>query len=101
MVSKRNSPFDFGWQEVNLYFPGLDRQALVMALDLAGVECSTGSACTSGSSEPSHVLQAMGCENTAVDGSIRLSLSALTDDSDILIGADRILAVVKNLRTRK
>src|SRR5581483_1614923 len=57
-------------------FPGLDRQALVMALDLAGVACSTGSACASGSSEPSPTLLAMGLPKAIIDGAIRLSLGA-------------------------
>jgi cysteine desulfurase len=82
----------------NLAFPGLDRQALVMALDLAGVECSTGSACTSGSSEPSHVVLATGVEESLVRGSIRLSLSTQLSPSDIELAADRILRVVNGLQ---
>ena len=82
----------------NLAFPGLDRQVLVMALDLAGVECSTGSACTSGSSEPSHVVLATGIEERYVQGSIRLSLSAQLTESEIEMAADRILNVVNSLR---
>jgi cysteine desulfurase len=64
-------------------FLGCDRQALVMALDLAGVACSTGSACASGSSEPSPVLLAMGCEPEIVAGALRFSLSATTSTSEI------------------
>ena len=86
---------------LNVSFPGHDRQALVMALDLAGVECSTGSACTSGSSEPSHVLIAMGCKPEVIESSIRLSLSSLTTESDVVIAAERILRVVNNLRHPK
>ena len=86
---------------LNVSFPGHDRQALVMALDLAGVECSTGSACTSGSSEPSHVLIAMGCKPEVIESSIRLSLSSLTTESDVVIAAERILRVVNNLRHSK
>lgn len=84
----------------NLAFPGLDRQAIVMALDLAGVECSTGSACTSGSSEPSHVVLATGAKEALVQGSIRLSLSAQLTESEIDFAADRILNVVNSLRAR-
>ena len=86
---------------LNVSFPGLDRQALVMALDLAGVECSTGSACTSGSSEPSHVLLAMGCETDVVESSIRLSLSRLTTDSEVAEVTARISAVINGLRRQK
>ncbi len=57
-------------QTSNVAFPGVDRQALAMALDLAGVACSTGSACASGSSEPSHVLVAMGLESELVGSSV-------------------------------
>lgn len=85
----------------NIAFPGLDRQALVMALDLAGIECSTGSACTSGSSEPSHVIVATGVEKSLVDSSIRLSLGIDLKETDIDLAAARILAVIKNLRSLK
>ncbi len=85
----------------NVSFPGLDRQALVMALDLAGVACSTGAACTSGSSVRSHVLVAMDCDPALVDSSIRLSLSALTTESEVLTALDRILAVINDLRGHK
>lgn len=88
-------------QTVNVSFPGIDRQALVMALDFAGVECSTGSACTSGSSEPSHVLVAMGCDSATVESSIRLSLSSRTTLAEIDDGTQRILSVVRQLRASK
>lgn len=83
----------------NIAFPGLDRQAIVMALDLAAVECSTGSACTSGSSEPSHVIVATGVKKSLVDSSIRLSLGIDLAESDIDLAADRILSVINNLRS--
>ena len=85
----------------NVSFPDLDRQALLIAFDLAGVACSTGSACTSGASQRSHVLTCMGCEQAVLDGSIRLSLSMLTTESEVNLAVDRILAVVNNLRRRK
>lgn len=72
---------------------GLDRQALVMALDLAGVSCSSGSACASGSSEPSPILQAMGLPNEQVASAIRLSLGATTTREDIDLAIDRIRSV--------
>jgi cysteine desulfurase len=85
----------------NIAFPGLNRQALVMALDLAGVACSTGSACASGSSEPSPALVAMGLEKGLIEGSIRLSLGAFTTASDVAEAARRILKCVKHLRQQK
>ena len=77
-------------------FPGLDRQALVMALDLAGVCCSTGSACASGSSEPSPTLLAMGLSEELVGGSIRFSLGATTTTEMIDEAAKRIARVLKS-----
>lgn len=68
---------------LSVAFPGVDRQALQLALDMAGIACSTGSACASGSSQPSHVLQAMGLDSLVVGGGIRFSVSAETLDSEI------------------
>jgi cysteine desulfurase len=82
-------------------FPGVDRQALVMALDLAGVACSTGSACASGSSEPSPTLVAMGLPGPVVEGAIRLSLGATTTAAEVEQAAVRILNAVNNLQQRK
>ena len=81
----------------NISFVGLDRQALLMALDMAGVACSSGSACASGSSEPSPVLVAMGLEKALIDGSIRLSLGASTNATDIEEAARRILHACQHL----
>ncbi len=77
----------------NVAFLGCDRQALVMALDLAGVACSTGSACASGSSEPSPVLLAMGCAPEVVASAVRFSLGATTSAADIDGAVERILRV--------
>lgn len=85
---------------LNVAFPGVDRQALVMALDMAGVACSTGSACASGSSEPSPILLAMGLPGEVVGGSIRLSLSAVTSESEVDEAACRILHVVNDLHRK-
>lgn len=81
-------------------FPGVDRQPLMMALDLAGVACSTGSACASGSSEPSPVLLAMGLEAELVGSALRFSVSALTSPLDIDLAARRILQVYRDLRRK-
>jgi cysteine desulfurase len=81
----------------NVAFVDIDRQALVMALDLAGVACSTGSACASGSSEPSPILAAMGCDQPSLAGSVRFSLGATTAAAEIDEAAARILAVCARL----
>ena len=81
----------------NLSFPGVDRQSLLIALDLAGICCSTGSACASGSSQPSHVLQAMGLPEDQVASAVRFSVGATTTDAEIDIAADRIIAAVRRL----
>lgn len=82
---------------LNIAFPGVDRQALVMALDLDGVACSTGSACASGSSEPSPTLLAMGLPPEWIGGAIRLSLSVLTTAEEIVAAAEIILRAVRRL----
>jgi cysteine desulfurase len=71
---------------------------LVMALDLVGVAVSTGSACTTGSSEPSHVLSAMGYPPSEARGSLRLSLGRTTSESDVERVAALLPEVVARLR---
>ncbi|MCP2254433.1 cysteine desulfurase [Prauserella aidingensis] len=67
-------------------FPGCAGDSLLMLLDAKGIECSTGSACTAGVAEPSHVLTAMGADETAARGSLRFSLghTSTRDDVDAL-----------------
>jgi cysteine desulfurase len=66
-----------------LAFPGLDRQALAMAADLAGVCLATGTACASGSSEPAPALVAMGLEPAVVKSAVRLSVGRTTTEAEI------------------
>jgi cysteine desulfurase len=80
-------------------FPGLNRQQLQMSLDLEGVACSTGSACASGSSQPSHVLQAMNLPEEIIEGAIRFSLSYETTEEIIVDAANRIATVVHRLQS--
>jgi cysteine desulfurase len=84
----------------NISFPGLDRQALLMALDMAGVACSTGSACASGSREPSPTLLAMGLPDALVQSSLRFSLGATTTDAEIDDAAERVLGVLQGAGAR-
>ena len=85
---------------VNLSFPGVEGESLLMRLDLAGVACSSGSACTSGSLEPSHVLSAMGLSPDMARSSVRFSLGRDNTAEEI----DRVLTVlppiVEDLRSR-
>ena len=85
----------------NVSFPGLDQQKLAMALDLAGVACSTGSACASGSLEPSPTLVAMGCARPVLEGSLRFSFGPQTTRDQVLEAARRILNICKGLRPGK
>jgi cysteine desulfurase len=77
----------------NASFAGLDSAALLVALDLAGVAVSAGSACTSGSLEPSHVLTAMGLEPRWRRGAIRFSLAPETTEIEI----ERVLEILPGL----
>jgi cysteine desulfurase len=85
----------------HIAFVGLDRQSLFMALDQAGVACSTGSACASGSSEPSPVLIAMGCETPVIGSALRFSLGATTTLEEVDDAARRILRCCNDLRRQK
>jgi cysteine desulfurase len=82
-------------------FVGLDRQMLFMALDQAGVACSTGSACASGSSEPSPALVAMGLGEPPISSALRFSLGAMTTAADIDEAVRRILHCCNHLRRAK
>ena len=85
-------------QTSNIALVGLNRQAVAMALDLAGIACSTGSACASGSSEPSPALVAMGLPEGQISASVRFSLGASTTAAEIDEAASRILSVCNHLR---
>jgi len=82
----------------NIAFVGLNRQALVMALDLEGIACSTGSACSSGSSELSPTLVAMGLDKRAAEGAVRFSLGAETTAEEIDLAGRRISHCCQRLR---
>ena len=76
---------------------GVNRQAMLMALDQAGIACSTGSACASGSSRPSHVLEAMGYPAAELESSLRFSVGTTTTEAEIVEAAERIIAVFREL----
>lgn len=68
---------------LNVSIPGTDSESLLMALDLRGIACSGGSACQSGSINPSHVLMAMGVDPTLAAGAIRMSFGPLNNDATV------------------
>jgi cysteine desulfurase len=82
----------------NLSFDGVDGESLLIALDLKGVAVSTGSACSSGSLEPSHVLTAMGLPRQRIRASLRFSLSAYTTRDEIDYAVSALEEVVTRLR---
>ena len=79
-------------------FSGTQGEALVVSLDLAGVSASSGSACTSGNTDPSHVLLALGLERDLAQGSLRLTLGRTTTDADIDALLDALPPIVARLR---
>ncbi len=82
----------------NISFVGANRQSMLMALDLAGIACSSGSACTSGSSPPSHVLTAMGASHAAIESAIRFGVSRFTTADEIERSVEIISRCYKRLR---
>ncbi len=82
----------------NISFRGIEGEALLIALDFQGVAVSTGSACSSGTVEPSHVLMALGGDRGLHKSAIRLSLSRMNDDQDIDYVLGILPEVVKKMR---
>ncbi|HEY5877397.1 MAG TPA: cysteine desulfurase family protein [Nakamurella sp.] len=82
----------------HLRFPGCEGDSLLMLLDAAGIECSTGSACTAGVPRPSHVLLAMGLGEHAARASLRFSLGHTSTASDVAAVADAIGPAVDRSR---
>lgn len=83
----------------NLSFEGIEAESLLIALDLEGIAVSTGSACSSGTLEPSHVLRAMGLSAHRTQNSIRVSLGAGNTDAEVDTFLAKLPAVVGKLRT--
>lgn len=82
----------------NISFKNVEGEAILLMLDRLGIAASSGSACTSGSLEPSHVLRAMGVPFNYAHGSIRLSLSRYTTEEDIDYVVREFPGVIKTLR---
>jgi len=82
----------------NISFDGIEAEALLIALDLEGFAVSTGSACSSGTLEPSHVLRAMGLSSHRAQNSIRFSLGQGNDESQVDALLAKLPGVVSKLR---
>jgi cysteine desulfurase len=82
----------------HLSFPGCEGDSLLMLLDAKGIECSTGSACSAGVAQPSHVLLAMGADEARARGSLRLTLGHTSADADVQAVLAAIGPVVERAR---
>ena len=83
---------------LSISVPGTDSESLLMALDLAGIAASGGSACQSGSVSPSHVLSAMGVSRSLAGAAVRLSVGMLSTDADIARVCEVFPALVEKAR---
>jgi cysteine desulfurase len=82
----------------NISFEFIEGESILLLMDQFGICASSGSACTSGSLQPSHVLRAMGIPYTMAHGSIRFSLSVYNSDEDVDLVIDKLPAIIERLR---
>jgi cysteine desulfurase len=83
---------------INMRFKYVEGESLLLALDEAGIEVSTGSACSSHSAEPSHVLMALGKETVQMQGALRITLGRQTTKEQLEIVKKKLKEVVEKLR---
>ncbi|MCI8622075.1 MAG: cysteine desulfurase NifS [Provencibacterium sp.] len=83
---------------VNISFEGVEGESLLLMLDNRGICASSGSACTSGSLDPSHVLLAIGLSHEVAHGSLRLSISEETTEEDVAYILENVPPIVERLR---
>ncbi len=83
----------------NVSFECVEGEATLLLLDMAGIATSSGSACTTGSAEPSHVLQAMGIPPVTSRGTIRFSLSRYSTEDEVDYILEKLVPIVKRLQT--
>lgn len=81
---------------INISLPGIDGESLLMRLDMAGICVSSGSACTSASLEPSHVLLGIGLSKTLAKNSLRITLGRTTSKKDLDFTAKALANILKN-----
>jgi cysteine desulfurase len=91
-------PLDVLPNTLNVSFPGAEGEAILLSMDIAGIEASTGSACASGSLEPSHVLMAMGLGPELAHGSIRFSLGRESSREDVDYILETLPPIIEKLR---
>ncbi len=84
---------------VHFCFDGVEGESLLLSLDMAGICASAGSACSAGSTEPSHVLLAMGLPVETARGALRLTLGATTDEETVQYVAEELHKTVQELRS--
>jgi cysteine desulfurase len=82
----------------NISFEGVEAEGILLLLDQAGICVSSGSACTSGSLDPSHVLLAMGCSPARARGSIRFSLGIYNTESEVDYLLKHLPPIIAKLR---
>jgi cysteine desulfurase len=92
-----NSPLDALPSTLNISFPGVRAELLLIALDLAGVACSTGSACSSGSLLPSPVLEAMTVGDARLHSAMRFSFGVAQPVEEVETAAHRVVEAVRRL----
>ncbi|MEN6365159.1 MAG: cysteine desulfurase family protein [Rectinema sp.] len=83
---------------LNISFPGAEGEAILLSMDIEGIQVSTGSACASGSLEPSHVLMATGVGPELAHGSIRFSLGRNTTEAEVEYVAEKLPPIIARLR---
>lgn len=83
---------------VNMCFEGIEGESLLLMLDMYGIAASSGSACTSGSLDPSHVLLAIGLPHEVAHGSLRLTFSEYTTEDEVDYIIEKIPGIVSKLR---
>ena len=82
----------------SLAFAGVESEAMLMLLDQRGICCSAGSACTTGQHEPSHVLRAMGCDDTHARGTLRFSFGRFNTAADVARALEIIPEIAEKVR---
>jgi cysteine desulfurase len=97
-IKVNGHPSDMLPNTLNVSFPGAEGEAILLSLDLEGIEASTGSACASGSLDPSHVLVAIGVWPELAHGSIRFSLGLGTTQDDIDYVLEKTPPIIARLR---
>jgi cysteine desulfurase len=97
-IKINGDPVDVLPNTLNVSFPGAEGEAILLHMDLEGIEASTGSACASGSLEPSHVLLAIGAGPELAHGSIRFSMGLGSTEADMDYVIEKLPPIIEKLR---